>query len=140
LVKGLTSDAVLAVLHPQLEALGFQVEKGKVREQKIERPVFFGENGIPALRYQIDAYHPGWRCGLEVEAGRAWMGNAIHRDLIQALVMVQVDHMDVCRVRPRAHISSLPPRFAGMGLFLIASIVSFSYSIRAMRNAPRIEN
>lgn len=93
LAKGLTSDAVLGVLHSQLEALGFQVEKGKVREQKIERPVFFGENGVPALRYQIDAYHPGWRCGLEVEAGRAWMGNAIYRDLIQALVMVQVDHL-----------------------------------------------
>ena len=29
-----------------------------MREQKIERPVFFGENGVPALRYQIDAYHP----------------------------------------------------------------------------------
>ena len=93
LAKGLTSDAVLGVLHSQLEALGFQVEKGKVREQKIERRVFFGENGVPALRYQIDAYHPGWRCGLEVEAGRAWMGNAVYRDLIQALVMVQVDHL-----------------------------------------------
>jgi hypothetical protein len=28
-----------------------------------------------------------------VEAGRAWMGNAIYRDLLQALVMVQVDHL-----------------------------------------------
>ena len=28
---------------------------------------------------------------LEVEAGRALMGNALYRDLIQALVMVQVD-------------------------------------------------
>ena len=82
-----------AAVHSQLETHGFQVEKGKVREQKIERPVFFGENGVPALRCQIDAYHPGWRCGLEVEAGRAWMGNAIYRDLIQALVMVQVDHL-----------------------------------------------
>lgn len=93
LSKGLTSDAVLAVLHTQLEAIGFQVETGKLREQKIDRPVFFGENGIPTLRYQIDAYHPTWRCGLEVEAGRAWMGNAVYRDLIQALVMVQVDHL-----------------------------------------------
>jgi hypothetical protein len=90
LAKGLTSDAALNLLQPQLEALGFQVEKGKLRGQKIERPVFFGENGVPTLRYQIDAYHPLWRCGLEVEAGRAWMGNAIYRDLIQALVMVQV--------------------------------------------------
>ena len=76
LAKGLTSDAVLGVLHSQSEALGFQVEKGKVREQKIEKPVFFGENGVPALRCPIDAYHPGWRFGPEVEAGRAWMGNA----------------------------------------------------------------
>lgn len=93
LAKGLTSDAVLALLHPQLETLGFQIEKGKQRDQKIDRPVFFGENGVPALRYQIDAYHPDWRCGLEVEAGRGWMGNAIYRDLVQALVMVQVDHL-----------------------------------------------
>lgn len=93
LTKGLTSDAVLTVLHPQLETLGFQIEKGKSRDQKIDRPVFFGENGVPTLRYQIDAYHPGWRCGLEVEAGRAWMGNAVYRDMIQALVMVQVDHL-----------------------------------------------
>ena len=65
----------------------------QLHDQKIDRPVFFGENGIPALRYQIDAYHPVWKCGLEVEAGRAWMGNAIYRDLIQALVMVQVEHL-----------------------------------------------
>jgi len=80
LAKGLTSDAVLAVLHPQLEALGFQVEKGKVREQKIERPVFFGENGVPALRYQIDAYHPvgdvNWR-SKPVERGWATRSTAI---------------------------------------------------------------
>lgn len=28
---------------------------------------------------------------MEIEAGRALMGNAVYRDLIQALVMVQVD-------------------------------------------------
>lgn len=48
---------------------------------------------MPTLKYQIDAYHAEWRCGLEVEAGRAWMGNAVYRDLIQALIMVQVDHL-----------------------------------------------
>ncbi len=89
--KGLTSDEVLAVLRPELVALGFGVESGKKAEDKIGRPVFFGENGEPTLRYEIDAYHPGWRCGLEVEAGRAWMGGAVYRDLIQALVMVEVD-------------------------------------------------
>jgi hypothetical protein len=93
LEKGLTSDKVLAVLRADLVKLGFDVEGGKRREQIIERPVFYGENGIPTVRYQIDAYHPGWKCALEVEAGRAWMGNAVYRDLIQASVMVNVDHL-----------------------------------------------
>ena len=91
LSKGLTSDQVLSTLREDLTQLGFEVEAGKKRGQKIERPVFFGEDGLPALKYEVDAYHPGWRCGLEIEAGRAWMGNAVYRDLVQALVMVQVD-------------------------------------------------
>ena len=93
LSKGLTSDKVLGHLRPSLVSLGFEVESGKHREGKINRPVFFGENGKPTLRYQIDAYHANWRCALEIEAGRAWMGNAIYRDLLQALVMVEVDHL-----------------------------------------------
>lgn len=89
----LPSNAVLGVLRDSLINLGFNIELGKRNDQKIARPVFFGENGVPTLEYQIDAYHPGWRCGLEIEAGRAWKGNAIYRDLIQALVMVQVDYL-----------------------------------------------
>jgi hypothetical protein len=91
LKKGLKSDEVLAIIAAELLDLGFYVESGKQKNQKIERPVFFGEQGQPTLKYEIDAYHPGWRCGLEVEAGRAWMGNAIYRDLVQAMVMVQVE-------------------------------------------------
>jgi hypothetical protein len=93
LTKGLTSDVVLAAVADGLTELGFQIEKGKLRDQKIDRPVFFGENGEPSLRYQIDAFHPKWKCGLEVEAGRAWMGNAVYRDLVQACVMVDVEHL-----------------------------------------------
>ena len=89
--KGLTSDEVLAKIRPDLLRIGFEVESGKARDQKIERPVFYGEQGQPTLKYEIDAYHSEWRCGLEVEAGRAWMGNAVYRDLVQAMVMVQVD-------------------------------------------------
>lgn len=93
LTKGLTSDEVLKALREELVNLGFAVESGKAKEDKIERPVFYGENGIPALRYQVDAYHGEWKCGLEIEAGRAWMGNAVYRDLVQAMVMVEVDHL-----------------------------------------------
>lgn len=93
LAKGLTSNEVLAVLRNDLLDLGFQVEASKSEQDKIPRPVFFGENGEPTLTYEIDAYHPVWRCGLEVEAGRAWMGNAVYRDLIQAMAMVHVDFL-----------------------------------------------
>lgn len=95
LTKGLTSDKVLATIRPELVEIGFDVEEGKSREQKIQRPVFFGEQGRPTLLYEIDAYHPEWRCGLEVEAGRAFMGNAFYRDLVQAMVMVQVDFLAI---------------------------------------------
>jgi hypothetical protein len=93
LKKGLTSDEVLSVLRDDLLKIGFDVEGGKQRAQIIERPVFYGENGIPTVRYQIDAYHPRWKCALEVEAGRSWMGNAVYRDLIQASIMVDVEHL-----------------------------------------------
>lgn len=89
--NGLKSDQVLKQIREDLIEIGFQVEAGKRKEDKIKRPVLFGENGEPELHYFVDGYHPEWRCGIEVEAGRAWKGNAIYRDLIQALVMVQVD-------------------------------------------------
>lgn len=91
--KGLTSNETLAVLRKDLESLGFNVESGKREIDKIKRPVFFGENAEPDLQYEIDAWHPEWKAGLEIEAGRAWMGNAIYRDLIQALVMVETSHL-----------------------------------------------
>ena len=91
LEKGLTSDLALSLLRTDLEEIGFEVEGGKAKHQKVERPVFFGLQGEATLRYEIDAFNPEWRCGLEIEAGRATMGNAIYRDLVQAMVMVNVD-------------------------------------------------
>ena len=93
LPKGKVSDEVLAEVSPSLQAIGFQVEASKARIDKLERPVFYGENGEPSLKYEVDAYQPEWRCGLEVEAGRAWMGNAVYRDIVLSTVMVDVDHL-----------------------------------------------
>lgn len=93
LEKGLESNSVLAIIKDGLVEIGFLVESGKTNENKIHRPVFFGENDEPTLRYEIDAYHIKWKCGLEVEAGRATLGNAIFRDFFQAMVMVDVNHL-----------------------------------------------
>lgn len=101
LPKGLTSNEVLALLSTDLTALGFTVETGRTRAGKVDRPVFYGENGQPSLRYQIDGFHPTWRCGIEIEAGRAWMGNAVYRDLIQASLMVDLEYL--CLAVPRSY-------------------------------------
>lgn len=61
LKKGLESDSVLQRLIADLRKLGFEVETSKSRGNRIARPVFYGENGQPSLRYDIDAYH--FECG-----------------------------------------------------------------------------
>lgn len=93
LPKGLSSNAVMALLRDDLCKLGFDIEAGKENAAKLKRPVFFGEDGKPSRQYEIDGFHPGWRCGIEIEAGRAWMGNAVYRDLVQAMVMVELEHL-----------------------------------------------
>ncbi len=48
--KGLKSADVLALIGPDLVEIEFQVEASKKKVDKLQRPVFFGENGIPTLR------------------------------------------------------------------------------------------
>ncbi|MDQ3648242.1 MAG: hypothetical protein M3433_06620 [Actinomycetota bacterium] len=42
---GVSSDAALGVLRPVLTELGFHIEAGKSKADKITRPVLFGEAG-----------------------------------------------------------------------------------------------
>jgi hypothetical protein len=93
LAKGLESNYVLRELRDDLEKLGFKIEKGTVIAGKIRRPVLFGENGKVEVPYDVDGYHPIWKVVLEVEAGRAILGNAVYRDLIRACVMAEVDYL-----------------------------------------------
>jgi hypothetical protein len=86
--KRMESNDVLAALADDLTALGFVVESGKKKAGKLPRPVFFGDEGSYLRTYEIDAFDPARGIALEVEAGRATMGNAIYRDLIQASLML----------------------------------------------------
>src|SRR2546422_119601 len=76
------SDEVLATLRPHLEKIGFRVESGKRKTDKLSRPVSFGEMGEPSLYYEIDAFNEEYGIVLEVEAGRSIEGNAIYKDLV----------------------------------------------------------
>jgi hypothetical protein len=82
------SNDVLGIIAPGLAALGFSVEQSKTRDAKLPRPVFFGDEGAFLRTYEIDAFEPTNGVALEVEAGRATMGNAIYRDVVQASLMV----------------------------------------------------
>jgi hypothetical protein len=82
------SNDVLQVIASALAGLGFAVEQGKGKAGKLPRPVFFGDEGTFLRTYEIDAFEPQHGIALEVEAGRATMGNAIYRDLIQSSLMV----------------------------------------------------
>jgi hypothetical protein len=85
---GLSSDSVLRELAAGLTALGFQVEDGKARMGKIERPVLFGENGRAAVTYEVDGFHDTYGIVLEVEAGRGARGNAEYRDLFRSSLIL----------------------------------------------------
>jgi hypothetical protein len=92
---GLTSNQVLAVVRPGLLDLGFQVEGGKKRKQKIPVPVLFGLNGRIEKSFDADAYHPACGFVLEVEAGRGIVNNQFLKDLFQACMMHDVDYLGI---------------------------------------------
>lgn len=79
-----SSDSVMARLRPGLEKLGFRVEKGKSRENKIVVPVLFGRKGkiLKCFNAEAHAVSKGWV--LEVEAGRAVDNNQFLKDIFQA--------------------------------------------------------
>ncbi len=89
LVDGLTSDVVLEHLRPGLEAMGFEIERGKRKADKIRRPVLFGESGTERVAYEVDGFQRQEGIILEVEAGRGARGNAVYRDLIRAALLVE---------------------------------------------------
>ena len=91
--QGITSDAALAALRPSLVALGFEVEAGKRKADKIRRPVLFGELGAEDLAYEVDGFHAGDGIALEVEAGRGARGNAVYRDLVEASLLVDARYL-----------------------------------------------
>jgi hypothetical protein len=87
-VSSLTSDHVLSILRPGLVGLGYKVEAGKHRVERIRRPVLFGDRGQERVAYEVDAVHDELGILVEVEAGRGARGNAVYRDLVRTSLIV----------------------------------------------------
>ncbi len=104
-VAGLNSDRVLTYLRTGLVALGYEVEAGKTKAQKIRRPVLFGEQGEQIVAYEVDAVHDELGVVVEVEAGRGARGNAVYRDLIRASLIVDAKYVAIGVMRSYRHLS-----------------------------------
>lgn len=90
---GLSSDAVLAELRPGLEGLGFEVERGKLAHEKVRRTVLYGENGVPHVNYDVDAFNDYIGAAVEVEAGRGAANNADYRDIVRTALILDADFL-----------------------------------------------
>lgn len=89
------SNAVLAALAEALRSIGFQIEKGKKKDDKIAIPVLFGQNGKIDKAFHADGYHEAEKYMIEVEAGRAFTNYQFLKDLFQACACDNVDALAI---------------------------------------------
>ncbi|HLM81280.1 MAG TPA: hypothetical protein VK302_11720 [Terriglobales bacterium] len=75
--------------------IGFEVEAGKSRDEKVCVPVLFGRDGAPEKSFDADAYHRTGGFVLEVEAGRGVVNNQFLKDLFQACMMHEVKYLAI---------------------------------------------
>jgi hypothetical protein len=93
--NNLDSNGVLAQVAQGLRSLGFVVESGKAKADRISVPVLFGLNGRPEKSFDADAYHPAGGFVVEVEAGRGVVNNQFLKDLFQACLMHDVFYLAI---------------------------------------------
>jgi hypothetical protein len=89
------SNKVLEALRKHLVEIGFEVESGKHRDERVSVPVLFGRGGAPEKCFDADAYHRTGGFVLEVEAGRGVVNNQFLKDLFQACMMHEVKYLAI---------------------------------------------
>lgn len=50
--------------------------------------MLFGDNGVPEVSYEIDAFHDELGIAVELEAGRGAANNADYRDIVRTSLML----------------------------------------------------
>ena len=91
----LNSDGVLEHVRPHLEAIGFSIETGKSKGEKIPVPVLFGLNNKIDKSFDADGLSQDGRIVLEVEAGRAVVNYQFLKDIFQASMMHGVEFLTI---------------------------------------------
>ena len=91
--RKLESDQVVAEVRSNLVSRGWEIEAGKKAIQKISRPVLFGDNGQVRVKQELDGWHPEHKIVLEIESGRAVLGNAIYRDIVRASLVTDAEFL-----------------------------------------------
>ncbi len=89
----LPSNDVLHIISSDIESLGYQVEKSKKAEEKLQVPVLFGRNGYLEKYFEADCYNKLEHIVIEVEAGRAVTNYQFLKDIFQACVMHDVYYL-----------------------------------------------
>ncbi|WP_179318985.1 hypothetical protein [Winogradskyella helgolandensis] len=89
----LNSNDVLEKLRPHLEAIDYDVETGKSKNEKIPVPVLFGNNNEIDKSFNADALSKDGKIVIEVEAGRAVDNNQFLKDIFQACMMFEVQYL-----------------------------------------------
>lgn len=89
----LSSDGALRFLRPRFESLGFTVETGKSKGEKIPVPVLFGLNNHIDKSFDADALSKDGKIVVEVEAGRAVDNYQFLKDVFQASMMHGVEFL-----------------------------------------------
>jgi hypothetical protein len=89
----LTRDELLAVMRPRLERLGYRVERGRARDQRVALPVQFGGNGEPVRTVDVDAFREHDRTIFAIEAGRGAQNNEDIKNLVMAALTREATHL-----------------------------------------------
>jgi hypothetical protein len=89
----LSSNEVLEILKPHLQQIGYVVETGKARDQKISIPVLFGPDNSIDKSFNADAVSNDGKIVIEIEAGRAVDNNQFLKDIFQACMMFEVEYL-----------------------------------------------
>lgn len=120
----LRSNDMLSLLRPHLEKIGFKVERGKAKEEKIDVPVLFGENNSIDKSFFADALSADGKIVIEVEAGRAVRNNQFLKDIFQACMMFDVEYLVIAVLNDYHFSGSVGYDYAEVKTFLETMYVS----------------